>query len=231
MVNRLALTANPIGDNAVIFYLPEPVQADYPLILNALSKQLSAVNVVDYVAAYHSLLVIFDPKKHSIGSLNDLLQQQLKQWIDCSKSTEKNRLIRIPVCYEGDFSPDLAEVAKRNQFSEAEVIKRHTANTYSVCCLGFIPGFAFLGYVDNTIATPRRAEPRAKIPAGSVGIAGQQTGIYPADSPGGWQIIGRTPMTLYAPERGLYSRFAMGDTVQFYSISTDEFSAWSDIDG
>lgn len=225
---QLTLTANPVGDNAVIFYLPEPVQDSYPLILHELAEQLKPLGIIDYVIAYHSLLIIFDPKIHSALDFMSLLNDYLPQAIHLASQTGSQRIVRIPVCYEGEFSPDLAEVAERANLTKTEVIKRHSEKIYTVCCLGFIPGFAFLGYVDEAIATPRRAEPRVKIPAGSVGIAGRQTGVYPADSPGGWQIIGCTPMTLYAPERGLYSRFAMGDRVQFYAISRDEFNAWSD---
>lgn len=229
-MGKLTLTVSAVGDNAVIAYLPEPVQNNYPLILHALSQTATQAGVIDVVPAYHSLLVVFDPDKHSVDGLTALLQKQLLQAINHNKQNSKQRLIRIPVCYEDEFAPDLPELANRAGLSIAEVIRLHSEKIYTVCCLGFIPGFAFLGYVDDAIATPRRAEPRTKIPVGSVGIAGRQTGIYPADSPGGWNIIGRTPMALYAPEIELYSRFEMGDAVQFYAISVEEFNTWSDAD-
>lgn len=227
MNEYLNLTINSIGDNAVICYLPEPVQHNYPLILHNLAEQIKLQGIIDCVIAYHSLLVIFDPRKHSTVDFAGLLNDYLPQAIRSASQADIQRIIRIPICYESEFSPDLAEVAERANLSQVEVIKRHSEKIYTVCCLGFIPGFAFLGYVDDKIATPRRSEPRANVPAGSVGIAGRQTGAYPADSPGGWNIIGRTPMSLYAPERELYSRFAIGDAVQFYAISADEFVAWS----
>lgn len=191
--------------------------------MQSLAELATLTGAIDVVPAYCSLLVIFDPQKHSLDSLTAVLKKDLSQTVEHSQQTDEQRLIRIPVCYEGEFAPDLPELADKAGLTTAEVIARHSEKTYTVCCLGFIPGFAFLGYVDDGIATPRHAEPRAKIPAGSVGIAGRQTGIYPADSPGGWQIIGRTPMSLYAPEHGLYSRFEMGDAVQFYAIGSDEW--------
>ncbi len=209
-----------------MFYLPEPTQDNYPLILQDLVKQLDVDGVIDHVAAYHSLLVIFDPSVIPAANLTALLQRRLPQALMNARQTARQHLIRIPVCYEGDFSPDLTEVARCAGLSPAEVIKRHSEPIYTVCCLGFIPGFAFLGYVDDDIVTPRRAEPRSTVPAGSVGIAGRQTGVYPAVSPGGWQIIGRTPMTLYAPEKEIYSCFHLGDAVQFYAITASQFAAW-----
>lgn len=225
-ISSLTLTVSPIGSGAVTFYLPEPLQENYPLILNDLAECLKAAGVIDCVSAYHSILAIFDPAKHSLSSLTGLLENRLPQALSKANTVREQRLIRIPVCYEESFAPDLAELAEKAALSVPEVIKYHTEQTYTVCCLGFIPGFAFLGYVDDEIATPRRADPRTHVAAGSVGIAGRQTGIYPAESPGGWNIIGQTPIVLYAPEKQLYSRFEMGDAVQFYAITTEEFAAW-----
>lgn len=227
---QLSLAATPIGQDAVIVYLPKPVQDNYPSILHNLAEHIKPLGIIDCVIAYHSLLVIFDRQKQRAEKITRHLQNALPEAVAKASQPEAQSIIRIPVCYDDTFAPDLAEVAERAHLSKTALITHHSQKNYTVCCLGFTPGFAFLGYVDDKIATPRRANSRANVPAGSVGIAGQQTGVYPSHSPGGWNIIGRTPMALYAPERGLYSRFTIGDTVQFYAISRDDFNAWNDTD-
>lgn len=207
-------------------YLPEPVRDDYPAILSVLATVAKQSGATDVVPAYHSLLVVFGANTCTPDLLVQRLSTALGQAQQIVTRQEQQRVIRIPVCYEGEFAPDLLELADTTGLSSSEVIAKHTEKTYLVACLGFIPGFAFLGYVDDTIATPRRANPRTCVKAGSVGIAGRQTGVYPANSPGGWNIIGRTPMTLYDPKNGLISCFSIGDSVQFYAISTAEMTAW-----
>lgn len=224
----LTLTAKPAGDHAVIFYLPEPVGDHYPRILQGLAERLPKEGIIDYVTAYHSLLVIFDPASHHQAELTDWMQQQLVEVTRQHFTSDNQRVVRIPVCYDDEFAIDIKDVAEHNQLTVEQVIAKHTETTYPVRCLGFIPGFAFLGYVDDSIATPRRSQPRAKVLSGSVGIGGRQTGVYPIDSPGGWQIIGRTPKTLYAPQKGIFSCFEMGDAVQFYAITADEFANWEE---
>ena len=226
----LSLTAVTAGENAIMCYLPKPVRDDYPLILNHLSTIARQSGATDVVPAYNSLLVVFDKKTQTAPSLIKRLQTALTLTKQTAKPPNRQRLMRIPVCYEGKFAPDLAELAQTAKLETAEVIAKHSAPTYRVACLGFIPGFAFLGYVDDAIAIPRRANPRPQVVAGSIGIAGRQTGAYPADSPGGWNIIGRTPKRLYAPEQGLISCFEIGDSVEFYAISTTEFTSWREND-
>ncbi len=207
-------------------YLPEPVRDDYPLILRDLAETARQAGAIDVVPAYHSLLVIVDERVQTLNTLVQRLKTALPQAEQAATTQNNHRIIKIPVCYEGQYAPDLDEVARRANLSTAEVIQRHTDKVYTVCCLGFIPGFAFLGYVDDVIAIARRANPRPHVVAGSVGIAGRQTGVYPSDSPGGWNIIGRTPKTLYNPQNGLVSCFNMGDSVRFYAISAAQFTTW-----
>jgi inhibitor of KinA len=133
--------------------------------------------------------------------------------------------VEIPVCYGGEFGPDLAEVARLCALSEEEVIARHAAASYRVYMIGFSPGFAYLGGLDAAIAAPRRATPRTLVPAGSVGIAGLQTGIYPLATPGGWQIIGQTPKRLFLPEREAPCLLSPGDTLRFVPIGAEAFRA------
>jgi len=132
--------------------------------------------------------------------------------------------IRVPVCYSGDFAPDLAAVAAFAGVTEAEVARLHASRVYRVFMLGFVAGFAYMGTVDDRIAVPRLSTPRLKVPGGSVGIAGAQTGVYPVSVSGGWQIIGRTPLKPFDPSRPEPFLFKPGDAVQFYAIEPDEFA-------
>jgi inhibitor of KinA len=130
----------------------------------------------------------------------------------------------VPVCYAGEFGPDLAEVAAFAAVSEAEAVRLHTSRMYRVFMLGFVPGFAYMGIVDAHIAAPRLSTPRVRVPAGSVGIAGVQTGIYPVSTPGGWRIIGRTPLKPFDLSRREPALFKPGDAVQFYAIDPEEYA-------
>jgi inhibitor of KinA len=183
------------------------------------------------VPAYATLTVFYDPvvviKSDLPGAgcfekistyLNNLnLQNKM------SKPVEGD-VVTIPVCYGGGFGPDLDEVAGLHQVSTAEVIRLHSAATYKVYMIGFVPGFAYLGGMDERLATPRKATPRKSVLAGAVGIAGQQTGVYPLETPGGWQIIGQTPLKLFDVNRGQPSLLKPGDTVIFKAIDLNEFN-------
>jgi inhibitor of KinA len=131
--------------------------------------------------------------------------------------------VSIPVCYDEDLGPDLPAVAAFAGLGPADVIRLHAGATYRVFMLGFVPGFAYMGIVDDRIAIPRHATPRVRVPAGSVGIAGVQTGIYPAETPGGWQLIGRTPLAPFDPDRPEPFLLKAGDAVRFRPIDRDEF--------
>jgi inhibitor of KinA len=131
--------------------------------------------------------------------------------------------VDIPVCYGGDFGPDLEAVAQYGGVSDAEVVTLHAAGGYRAFMIGFLPGFAYLGVVPRRIAAPRRQSPRTRVAAGSVGIAGQQTGVYPRESPGGWNIIGRTPVSMFVPSRRQPSLVRPGDLVRFVPIDRAEF--------
>lgn len=138
-----------------------------------------------------------------------------------------SRTIRIPVCYGGDLGPDLAEVAAFHHLSPQQVIDIHTGGEYLVYMIGFAPGFPYVGGLPDKIATPRRKNPRLAIPAGSVGIAGEQTGVYPIETPGGWQLIGRTPLPLFDPQaKGAPSLLQAGDRIEFYAISRQEYESY-----
>ena len=132
-------------------------------------------------------------------------------------------VIHVPVLYGGEYGPDLQYVAEYNSLAEDEVIEIHSSSACLVYMLGFTPGFCYLGGMDQRIATPRRETPRLKIPAGSVGIADGQTGIYPIESPGGWQIIGKTPVRLFSPDQKPEFLFNAGDYIQFFPVTVDEY--------
>jgi inhibitor of KinA len=133
------------------------------------------------------------------------------------------RIVEIPVCYGGEFGPDLEEVAEHNGITPEEVIDIHSNGEYIVYMIGFAPGFPYIGGMSEKIAAPRRKNPRLKIPAGSVGIAGKQTGVYPIETPGGWQLIGRTPRKLFLPDGHTPSLLQAGDQIKFVQVSQEEF--------
>jgi KipI family sensor histidine kinase inhibitor len=172
--------------------------------------------VRDIVPTYRSVAVYFDPLRIDFTRLSDLLSLEAAAAdVDDASPPARRSPVRIPVRYGGADGPDLADVAAFAKVSEAEVIARHTARVYRVFMMGFLPGFPYMGTVDPTIAAPRRATPRLRVPPGSVGIAGSQTGIYPSESPGGWQLIGRTRFRLFDLSRANPFLLEPGDDVEF----------------
>lgn len=165
----------------------------------------------DIVPTYRSVAIHFDPSVVSPSLLRDAITQAVRE----GQAVHEGRLIEVPVMYGGEHGPDLAEVAEWAELSPDKVIDRHGAVDYRVFMFGFMPGFAYLGSVDDAIAAPRRATPRVRVPAGSVGIAGRQTGVYPFDTPGGWQLIGRTSVRMFDATRSAPALCAPGDRVRF----------------
>jgi len=172
--------------------------------------------------AYCSLLVKFDPLK----LLHEELQEQLSGLLRRSEEIElpQPREVQIPVCYGGEFGPDLDDVAALRGITAERVIELHTSRSYLVYFLGFVPGFAYLGELPEALVTPRLATPRKKVPAGSVGIAGNQTGVYPFATPGGWRLLGRTPVSMSRTDREGLSLVSIGDRVRFVPISRERFA-------
>jgi inhibitor of KinA len=170
--------------------------------------------VRDVVSGYCSVGVHFDPLRTDLGGLEEAIADDGRA-VETSLEPVVARVHDIPVIYGGVDGPDLAAAAAAAGCSPAELIERHAARTYRVYMLGFVPGFAYLGRVDETIAVPRHRVPRERVPAGSVGIAGEQTGVYPIESPGGWQLIGRTSTLMFDPGREPASLLAAGDGVRF----------------
>jgi len=183
--------------------------------------------VVEIVPAYCSFLILFEPATLNTERLKAQIEE-LFQEIEDSDDEEpgaSGRSVEIPVCYGGDYGPDLASVAQNNGLSPEEVVRIHSSGIYPVYMLGFAPGFPYLGGLDESIATPRLDTPRSHVPAGSVGIAGAQTGIYPLASPGGWRLIGRTPLTLFDPEaEDPVPYYRPGDSLRFVAVSEEEYN-------
>lgn len=173
--------------------------------------------------AYCSLLVKFDGLRLRHDEVESILRRYLER-LEEIKLPEP-RLVEISVCYGGEFGPDLAEVCAIHGLTPAQAIEMHASTEYLVYFLGFVPGFAYLGELPEALVTPRLAAPRRRVPAGSVGIASNQTGVYPFATPGGWRLIGRTPVAMFRAEREGFSLLAIGDRVRFAPISAERFGA------
>ena len=183
-------------------------------------RRASPPGFVESVPGLTSLTVLFDPDVTTRAQLEQDVQRCLMQ---SSGLTARAREWHLPVCYSGEYAPDLAEVASACGLSATEVVATHTSRAYVVYLLGFSPGFPYLGDVDERIALPRRTVPRPRVPAGSVAIATQYTAVYPQETPGGWHIIGRTPARFFDIAATPPALLAPGDTVRFYSIDAAEF--------
>ncbi|MBO9202227.1 MULTISPECIES: 5-oxoprolinase subunit PxpB [Niastella] len=226
----------PLGDSAVTFDMGNSISE--PLNQKALAMQHWLLahpfeGLKDCLVAYSSLTVLYNPvliKKYynpastAYAWVADKLQQAFEKTVQTKQAARE--LIQIPVCYEAGYGPDLAALARSTQLTEQEVVAIHTDTIYNVYMIGFLPGFSYMGEVDERIAAPRKQTP-SPVLAGSVGIAGSQTGIYPLNSPGGWQIVGRTPLRLFDPFAPEPVKLQAGDRVQFYAITKEEFVSYS----
>jgi inhibitor of KinA len=178
--------------------------------------------VRDVVPTYRSVTIYFDPLRTDRPALLERLEREAGAAAPVSRGRPP---LRIPVCYGGAFGPDLGDVARFAGLTEPDVVAIHSSAVYRVFMLGFVPGFAYMGTVDPRIAAGRRDEPRTRVPPGSVGIAGGQTGVYPSESPGGWQLIGRTPVVVFDLDRPDPCAFRPGDQVVFFPISPESFAS------
>ena len=222
----------PLGDSAITVdfgnCIDETINKEVIRRFNQL-QQLPFPGMIEAVPAYSSLTIHYDMLAlRKKGTDNITIFQWVKQQLlerlqqPVEYSTSKERAMKIPVCYEKEFAPDIELLASAKNISIEEVIQTHILKTYKVYMLGFLPGFTYMGEVDEKIAIPRKPQP-VNIVVGSVGIAGKQTGIYPLASPGGWQIIGRTPLKLFDAKRDEPTLLRVGDLVQFYPVTKKEF--------
>ena len=213
-----------------LFHPVVEIVVKIPVLENRLHRIIVAVEgLKDVILGYSSLTIIYDPfvvqKKNKItATVFSFVKEKLESAFENTiESVSKNgEQIEIPVCYDGDFGRDLPLIAETNQLSIEEIIELHLSTVYRVYMMGFLPGFAYMGKIDERIQVPRKQKP-VDVMAGSVGIAGGQTGIYPLDSPGGWQIIGRTPIKLFDPIAERPVKLKAGQHVQFKRIDVSEF--------
>lgn len=194
----------------------DPLVNERAIVLASRIRGRQARGVRDVAPGYCTVGVHFDPLQTDLAALEQAITSEFNA-IDIAVVADRPA-IEIPVRYGGDAGPDLAAVAEFARCAERDVIERHTSPTYRVYMLGFVPGFAYMGRVDPVIAAPRHRVPRERVPAGSVGIAGGQTGVYPVDSPGGWQLIGRTDTVVFDARRERPSLLSPGDRVRFVPV-------------
>lgn len=214
------------GDSALVIEFGNEISVDINKKIRKMMDNIKKENIdgiIELVPTYCSLLVNYDVLKIDYKSLVEKLKTLLNDENE-SVEDEEVTLIEIPTLYNDECGPDLAYVAEYNKLSKEEVIKIHTGTDYLVYMLGFMPGFTYLGGMSEKIATPRLESPRLQIYPGSVGIAGKQTGMYPSMSPGGWRIIGRTPLKLYNPDSEIPVYINSGDYIRYISISEEEYN-------
>lgn len=221
----------PCGDRAVTVEWGSTIDERINRQVHAFARKVEALShpaITEVVPTYRSATVHYRPEVLSYEELKQLL---LSLTQGGPEEAEELPVVEIPVCYGGEYGPDLEEVAQHCSLTPEEVIARHTAPTYRIYMLGFTPGFPYLGGMDPSIAAPRRKEPRIHIPAGSVGIAGEQTGVYPIVSPGGWQLIGRTPLRLFDPQREQPILLSAGAGIRFVPIDEETFRKMEEKEG
>lgn len=231
-MHRSAYSIYPLGDSALIIGFGDVIEESVNRKVLSLSrriKQACIVGVLDVATAYSSITVHYDvievikkhPGKPAFVTIKENLETLLSQ--PTEGFSEHMRRLKVPVCYAAKYAPDINDIALHTNLTVEDIVQLHTSIKYRVYMVGFLPGFAYMGEVDERIAVPRKQEPRLQVVAGSVGIAGRQTGIYPLTSPGGWQIIGRTPLKLFDKNKQEPVLITAGDEVEFFSITEDEF--------
>lgn len=222
----LPFTVHPVGDCAMLAVFEQRIAPEIGTAVAALNTRLLAAaipGVGETVPAFASLMVTYNPLITDYDTVAAAVQK-LVDTADSGSTAEAGKLVIIPVCYGGEFGPDLPFVAQHAGLTEEEVIALHSGRDYRIYMLGFLPGFPYLGGLEERLFTPRLGTPRTAISAGSVGIGGEQTGIYPIASPGGWQLIGRTPLKLFDPAAGTLP-YAAGDRIRFTPITRAEYDA------
>jgi inhibitor of KinA len=229
----------PLGDSALVIRLRKTLddpRGALALVMETLERLRAAKlpGVTEITPAFTSIGIFFDPSKVAevCGEeklpnewLNERIEALLRRRRKIPARPRRSRLIEIPVCYEAIFGPDLPLVAEHVRLNPVEVVRRHAKAEYRVHCLGFTPGFAYLSGLPPELATPRRDTPRKEVPAGAVAIGGAQTGVYPSSSPGGWNIIGRSPLRFFDAHSASPTLLQAGDRVRFRSITLAQFHA------
>ncbi|WP_085524290.1 5-oxoprolinase subunit PxpB [Tuberibacillus sp. Marseille-P3662] len=230
----------PLGDQAVMIELGKTINIETQQKVKTVAAYFDEHPIdwfIEYVPAFTTVTVFYDPIKildiHNLDSINlpynvvcEYLEAILTPLVVGEAS--KPRVVDIPVYYGGEAGSDIEYVAEHNGLTVDEVIDIHSGGDYLVYMIGFAPGFPYIGGMSESLATPRRSSPRTRIPAGSVGIAGRQTGVYPIETPGGWQLIGKTPLKLFQPNKSIPSLLQAGDHIRFKPISFQEYQQWEE---
>ena len=212
------------GDSAVTLEFSREISEEVNAKIRYLAEQISSVGkegIIECIPTFCSITVFFDPTVLSRKNLIKFLSALADGYKP--ESAGEGRIFKIPVCYDGEYAPDMQDMTELLGLTKEEIIEIHTSRDYLIYMIGFLPGFPYLGGMDERIEAPRLDSPRTSIPAGSVGIGGKQTGIYPLASPGGWRLIGRTPVKIYDPEREEPIFYKAGDRIRFYPITEEEF--------
>ncbi|MFD1394294.1 5-oxoprolinase subunit PxpB [Kroppenstedtia eburnea] len=220
----MAIKIQPVGDGGLRIGFGERIDPEINREIRSFVNELERnpiPGVVEWVPTYCAVTVYYQPHRIRFRELCQQLEAIGKRRVPVTE--EDARVVELPVVYGGEYGPDLESVARKNGLSPQEVIRLHSDPSYRVYMLGFVPGFPYLGGMSERIATPRLKDPRPRIPAGSVGIAGSQTGVYPLETPGGWRIIGRTPVRLYDPDRNPPVLLRAGDLVRFRPIPVETY--------
>jgi inhibitor of KinA len=216
-----------MGDRSLLVELGDEISPQINRRVREFSIALmesSIEGIIEIVPAYRSFLIIYDPLTLTLATIKSRMEDLQKKIKEIEIPEPKT--LEVPVIYGGEYGPDMEWVAHYHNMGVEEVIRLHTGTTYQVYMIGFMPGFPYMGELPEGLDTPRRETPRTVIPQGSVAIAQRQTGIYPVESPGGWQILGRTPLKLFNPVQSPPILLEMGDRVKFFSIEKKEFEKW-----
>ena len=212
----------PAGDSAVLVDWGNRID---PLInrqVHAFARRMreEMPALIEVVPGYSNVLVSYNATTLSYEEVAGIIRRVASS---CTSNDSEVRRYTLPVVYGGEYAPDLEDVARHHSLTPDEVVKRHSSRDYPIYCIGFSPGFPFLGGLDDSLATPRLDTPRPRVPAGSVGIGGSQTGVYPTSTPGGWRLIGRTPVVLFDPARIPPVAYRPGDLIRFQPIDVGDF--------
>ena len=213
----------PVSETSLMLYFGDEIDVKQAPLIGEVARRIKAEyqEVCEVTASYTSILVQVHSPRIKLEEFGEKLVAMIGRSVIAEKS--EGKLIELPVYYHPDVGPDLERLACNNGLTVEEVIAIHAGRDYTVCAIGFAPGFAFLADVDARIATPRHERPRAKVVTGSVGIADRQTAVYPMDTPGGWQLIGRCPEPLYNPDQVPLSPFGVGDRVRFVPVERADY--------